>query len=90
MAARSVQIHCTRPLEEKTLKLTIPASWSQSPVARLLKVVAKRCAADAGALRLETASGAKLDGAAPLASTDADVFFAVVDNKSEAAARAGV
>ena len=45
MAGRVVSVHCIGGggLEAKTLKLTLPAAWQESPCARLLKAVAKRC-----------------------------------------------
>ena len=75
MAGRVVSVHCIGGggLEAKTLKLTLPAAWQESPCARLLKAVAKRCeGVDAGDLALETADGARVDAAAPIASTAAE------------------
>ena len=75
MAGRVVSVHCIAGggLEAKTLKLTLPAAWQESPCARLLKAVAKRCeGVDAGDLALETADGARVDAAAPIASTAAE------------------
>ncbi|KAH8056899.1 procollagen galactosyltransferase [Aureococcus anophagefferens] len=90
MAGRVVSVHCIAGggLEAKTLKLTLPAAWQESPCARLLKAVAKRCeGVDAGDLALETADGARVDAAAPIASTAAERDLFV--RRAAAAAPAG-
>ncbi|KAK7240874.1 procollagen galactosyltransferase [Aureococcus anophagefferens] len=92
MAGRVVSVHCIAGggLEAKTLKLTLPAAWQESPCARLLKAVAKRCeGVDAGDLALETADGARVDAAAPIASTAAerDLFVRAAAASKPAARR---